>query len=760
MSNQNSSSIPLIVVIRQMIGQKLSPQKMMAELLQNSIDALEKAIVAGASCNIFILFDKNTMYIYDNGHGCGGGREEDTDTTCLLPSVDSKRRNNSNLIGKFYIGFIHSLLSSQCIRADVWSKTHSGELNQASFEIKEIYDSLAEWDKGKSTLDFGQMSNVLSGFMRLGIKIGTKQELHPNKTHILQHGYDSIPQTGSAQIDTMISKMEDGQGTGTLIKMIFPADNFLPTDDQEFDQWLNPLKLKFPFPEPKIMAIHKKEDGEVKEYPISDECHLCNNGLQGLEYALFWDYQIYNRKPEVSTDFPKEILKLTHRGNEICNVQATHRYFKDRDDFGIWSFDKPWRDDVDLADYSLEKNFTFMMNRLGQSAHIEQLKLCSTGYEYMHLPCFNLMDKTIVGGGENITLNLVGDLKSFVTNIHQKGQASTRCMINIPSNDDYESMGIGGDKTHVTINQVMIRGDLGTIFNLYKICNKRHSKILPTKPEKSVNAEWSEQQETIKREGSNFETYKHIYNPQWIWYHLTKKMADGRRVNQKTIIVAEKEALLGEGFYSPWHVVNDCLIEEDSSVNEEEMEDEEESPPEEEEIESPEEEEIESPEEEEVESPEEEEVVVPDNIEPTQQDEVEDILTNDFVAEEDENENQSRVQLIVTESDEESSESNEEELPISDNTTIPSHNRLCPKTAANARDALPIAWPKMSRNKRMKNFKEDWVQQLTCDEMYAIEEDIIAKQCYIDENAKLCGAAELVYLATTEETPNNSSDSE
>jgi hypothetical protein len=158
---------------------------------------------------------------------------------------------------------------------------------------------------------------------------------------------------------------------------------------------------------------------------------------------------------------------------------------------------------------------------------------------------------------------------------------------------------------------------------------------------------------------------------------------------------------------------------------------------------------------------EEEEDIVSDNMRwvPTQQDEVEDILTNDFVAEEDENENQSRVQLIVTESDEESSESNEEELPISDNTTIPSHNRLCSKTAANARDALPLAWPKMSRNKRMKNFKEYWLQQLTCDEMYAIEERIIAKQCNIDENAKLCGAATLVSLANSEEIHSNS-DSE
>ena len=153
-------------------------------------------------------------------------------------------------------------------------------------------------------------------------------------------------------------------------------------------------------------------------------------------------------------------------------------------------------------------------------------------------------------------------------------------------------------------------------------------------------------------------------------------------------------------------------------------------------------------------------MVVHDNIEPTQQDDVEDILTNDFVEDEDGDENQSRVQLIVTESDEESgTESNEEELPISDNTTIPSHNRLCSKTAANARDALPLAWPKMSRNKRMKNFKEYWLQQLTCDEMYAIEERIIAKQCNIDENAKLCGAATLVSLANSEEIPSNS-DSE
>ena len=754
MSNHMSSSYPLILVLNQMIGQKLPPQKMMAEFIQNSIDALVAFLTANKPCNIFTVFDKNTMYIYDNGHGCGGGREEDTDTTCLKPSSDNKRRNNSNLIGKFYRGFIHSLLSSQCNRADVWSKTRSGELNQASFEIKKIYDSLAGWDKEKSTLDYGQQSDVLAGFMRLGIKIGTKQESHPTDGHIIQRGYDPMPKTGIIQIDTMISKMETGQGTGTLIKMIFPDDNCLPTDDQGFEHLLNPLKIQFPFPEPKIIAIHKKEDGEVKEYAISNECHLCNNGLHGLKYALFWDYKIYNRKQGVSTYLPEAILKLTHKGNETCNVPATHRYFKDKNDLGIWSFAKPC-DDVDLADYSLEKNFTFMMNRLGKSAHLKQLSLCSTGYEYMHLPCFNLMGKTIVGGGENITLNLVGDLKSYVTNIHQKGQASTRCMINIPGNLDYLNMGISGDKTHVTINQDMIRGDLGTIFNIMKICNKRHSKILPTEPEKPFGAEWSDQQETIKREGSNSETYKHIYNPKWIWNNLTKKMADGKEVGIKTIIIAEKKALSDRGFYSPWDVVKNCAIEDELSDNEESSEN---SMEEEEEVES-------TPEEEDTEVGlplEEEEDIVSDNMRwvPTQQDEVEDILTNDFVAEEDENENQSRVQLIVTESDEESSESNEEELPISDNTTIPSHNRLCSKTAANARDALPLAWPKMSRNKRMKNFKEYWLQQLTCDEMYAIEERIIAKQCNIDENAKLCGAAELVYLATTEETPNNSSDSE
>jgi hypothetical protein len=116
--------------------------------------------------------------------------------------------------------------------------------------------------------------------------------------------------------------------------------------------------------------------------------------------------------------------------------------------------------------------------------------------------------------------------------------------------------------------------------------------------------------------------------------------------------------------------------------------------------------------------------------------------------------NTHRVELVVTESDEDN------DLPISDNTTIPSHDRLCSKTAANARDALPPAWSKMSRNKRMKTFKQYWVHQLTCDEIYEILECIIAKQCNIDENAKLCGAAELVQVATAEETPNNSSDSE
>ena len=51
----------------------------------------------------------------------------------------------------------------------------------------------------------------------------------------------------------------------------------------------------------------------------------------------------------------------------------------------------------------------------------------------------------------------------------------------------------------------------------------------------------------------------------------------------------------------------------------------------------------------------------------------------------------------------------------------------------------------------MKIFKQYWVHQLTCDEIFEILERIIAKQCNMDENAKLCGAAELVQVATTEE---------
>ena len=116
--------------------------------------------------------------------------------------------------------------------------------------------------------------------------------------------------------------------------------------------------------------------------------------------------------------------------------------------------------------------------------------------------------------------------------------------------------------------------------------------------------------------------------------------------------------------------------------------------------------------------------------------------------------NTSRVELVVSESDKDT------DLPISDNTTIPSHDRLCSKTAANARDALSLAWPKMDRRTREKFVRKYIVHQQTDDQLKEYIATTIERQCNNDETALFSGAATLVSWAKSEETPNNSSDSE
>ena len=727
---------PAFYVIQDLIGKTLSLEKSLSEFIHNPIDAI--------ASEIFIGITSNTLYIYDNGHGCGGEPGGCNTTRCLIPSDLHNTRGNDSRIGKYHRGYLAGVLSLRSL-LQIWSTTKTGEVNYGYFEAGKFIERYEEWDKEEeSSLSVGDKGKVLDGLIALAIPKDQKEYKSKN---FHKPGYAPIPLTGIDEIDTRVSKMTNGKlAPFTLIRVHFLDNSFLPNNKEDLEKLISPLKFRFPFPEPKIMAIHKQEDGEIKKVLISNKCHPCGNGSLGTDYALYWHYEIFELNPGVSIDLPKEILKLTHMGNMNCGVPPTSHLFKAKNNRDVWRFDpRSWADGDDggLNEEDLNNNYTrkkfiiFMINRLGHENHIKQLKCRGLTYEFGHLPCYNIMNHAIAGGGENITLNLgTGKMRTYITNIHQgqKNGSAQRYMINIDSKKDYTAWGIGGDKTQVTIQKDMMTGDPGTVFDIIMRFNQRICNIFPTKPEKSAGAEWSKMQETIKLKGSNSETFKIINNSDWTWHHLRKE----KRTPLNFIYEQEQEALAAKyAFNSPWDVVNNCLIEEDSSANEEEMEDEEEG-----DVESPEEEE-----EEEVADAIQQSIVVNN-----------DEFKFDQQEEEVEDDQQDELQLVITESDEGSSESNEDtDLPISDNTTIPSHNRLCSKTAANARDALPLAWPKMSRNKRMKNFKEYWLQQLTCDEIYAIEEGIIAKQCNIDENAKLCGAATLVKIATSEETSSNSS---
>lgn len=753
---------PISFSVILIVGSPLSPLDQLIELIQNCLDAYEED--KEKLIDLIIDLKKYSLKIFDEGRGFGfdEDNEETQNTSCIMPTRLSKNRGGDNRVGGFHKGAFHSHLSSKAKKTIIYSKnTKNYKTNQTIINGEKIRNLMNDTDTNHSTLSSKIESEI-------------SPVIYKDEEGFVT--YTSPEKTGIPLIDEKLKRFEqNNEKTGSLTHSTFNENEF-PYTAEWLKENLPALMARFPFDDIKLkLTIIHKDDREEKEENSVDYHPLYNGELKD-DYALqltFKRFVLSGEEKEGLNEkqkkkLPAELLQLQlQRVDETEIYYFRHSTVRKKYTFATSHLkgDDEWYngyiDDTEISYASLyteddDCHYEVTMNCLGHEWNKKQIKQLGGKKGNGYSPFMNLMDKSLTG---------IGPEKSYVATKILKGcrqndgyRLKTRTQIKLKKKGQYTACGVGGrknspiiDETHIDPFVLSIYGVLGKIWKLL-------DTIVGIKPT-TMGSPWSPMQDRIFVNGADEETAPLLFD----FDTIIKQLGD------KTHNLLRRSELGKKGWYKPWDTVIDCLVlsepesndsdevEEDNEVEEDEAEekveenviDEDDEDVTDEVVQQ--EDNVEEDEDvtDEVESPEE---VVHDNIE--------DILTNGFVEEEDGDENQSRVQLIVTESDEESgTESNEAELPISDNTTIPSHNRLCSKTAANARDALPHAWPKMSRNERMKNFNRDWLPQLTCDEMYTIVERIIAKQCNIDENAKLCGAATLVSLANSEEIPSNS-DSE
>ena len=721
---------PISIRVKELVGSPLSPVDQLIEQIQNCLDAYKKE-EKKKLIDLIIDWVNYSTKIFDEGRGFGfdEDNEETQNTSCIMPTTLSKNRGGDNRIGGFHKGAFHSHLSSKAKQTIIHSKnTKNYKMNQTIINGEKIRALVLDTDTNHGLLSRkieSQISDVIFKDEEGGA--GTAP-------------YQSLEKTGRPLIDARFDTLENSDtGTGSLTHSTFNPNDF-PYTQEWLEENLPALMARFPFEDIKLKLTIIGADGH-EEHQNSVDNHLLYNGDLKDDYALRLTFQRFVLKEDIKgltpgqkQKLPEELLQLKLQ----CSDKTKTFYFKNSNIPEKYTFakshekgDDEWYnglvDDTEISYASLytkdeQNHYEVTINCLGEEINRKQHEKLGMKYTDGYGPFMNLM---------NGSLTAIGPEKSYVATKILKEctkrdgyRLKTRTQIKLFNKQQYTACGVSGKKNHPIIDETQMDPFLLSIYTAIGRIYKLLDTICGIKPT-TTGLLWSPMQELIRKYGANDVTSAFLFD----FGTIIKQLGDVKHC------ILRKHNQLGRdfGWYKPWDTVNDCLVLSEPESNDSDEVEEDNEVEEDEAEEKVEENVIDEDDDDEEEVPAEDEDVEDDDVED------EDVEDDDVQDEDDDD---------------------EEELPISDNTTIPSHDRLCSKTAANARDALPLAWAKMSRNKRMKNFKEDWVHQLTCDEMYAIEERIIAKQCNIDENAKLCGAAELVYLATAEETPNNSSDSE